>query len=240
MLPPANSSEMSRSVPARAFTLVELLVVIAVIAVLIGVLLPALGGARRAAQSTACASNLRQAFLVCRMYADANDGVGPAIGQPYGAMPNWALVVLEASGLAGEGANELYQEGTALVCPTTNRAFGGQMTRTYAMNATGHADPALGDHDSYDDPANPGHIRFDLVAFPDRVALLMDSRPADFDSNQPPPTRAASVIDFRQPDHVADRLAVLHGRADRFNAACFDGSARTLGAVPDGWLEPLP
>lgn len=224
----------------RGFTLIELLVVVAVLAVLIAILLPALGGVRRAAQATTCASNLRQAFLICRMYADANDGLGPAIGQPYASPPNWALVVLRDSGLAGEGAADLYQEGTALVCPAVNRAFGGQMTRCYAMNATGHADPALGDRDSYDDPLNPAHIRFDLITFPDRIALLVDARPANFDSNAPPPTRAASVIDFRDEVHVADRLAVLHGSADRFNAAHLDGSVRALPKPPELWRQPLP
>lgn len=224
----------------RGFTLIELLVVIAVIALLIGVLLPALGRARRAAQTAVCGTNLRQSFLACQMYADVNDGVGPAIGQPYAALPNWALVVLEASGMAGETASELYDEGTVLICPTTDREFGGAMTRTYAMNATGHADRDLGDPDSYDDPDNPGHIRFGQVVFPERMAALVDSRPAFFDSNSPPPTRSASVIDFRNDVHVSDRLAVLHGSSDRFNVVRFDGSVRGLGEVPGDWLEALP
>ncbi len=63
------------------FTLIELLVVIAIIAVLIGVLLPALGRARETARTISCASRMRQIGLGWQIYADANRDIS-APGQP--------------------------------------------------------------------------------------------------------------------------------------------------------------
>jgi prepilin-type N-terminal cleavage/methylation domain-containing protein len=61
----------------RAFTLVELLVVIGIIAVLIGILLPALSRAQRTARTTACLSNQRQLVMAVLMYVQENKGVFP-------------------------------------------------------------------------------------------------------------------------------------------------------------------
>lgn len=62
----------------RAFTLTELLVVIAVLAILAALLLPVLSSAKARAQRTICMNNLRQINLGIRMYSDESNDALPS------------------------------------------------------------------------------------------------------------------------------------------------------------------
>ncbi len=67
-----------RQTTRRGFTLIELLVVIAIIALLIAILLPALGAARQTAVTIKCASQLRQQGIGLSTYVIDEDGHFPA------------------------------------------------------------------------------------------------------------------------------------------------------------------
>ena len=74
--------------PKRAFTLIELLVVISIIALLIALLLPALGGAQAAGRRVTCLTQMREIYLANGMYAtDHNEWIVGNDAHDY--WPHW-------------------------------------------------------------------------------------------------------------------------------------------------------
>ncbi len=74
-----NSSQPGRSA-RRAFTLVELLVVIGIIALLIALLLPTLTGARRSAQRLQCTAQIQQILTIVQNHSISHHGYYPLVG----------------------------------------------------------------------------------------------------------------------------------------------------------------
>ena len=117
-----------------AFTLVELLVVMAIIGVLAGLLLPVLGRAKEAARATACLSNLRQVGIALQIYVQENNSRLPVMrdrpisdnpGQPVtNALPGVDTVLKDKLG-----------NRHVLKCPSDRAGIFEQTGASYSWNS---------------------------------------------------------------------------------------------------------
>lgn len=101
-----------------SFTLIELLIVIAVIAILAAMLLPALNKARDMAQKVKCTSNLRQIGLGVSMYANDNaNWLLPSVQRKDGGNYFWHWSIAEYLRLQQKDFTDAYYVKTVLCCP---------------------------------------------------------------------------------------------------------------------------
>ncbi|HYO08667.1 MAG TPA: type II secretion system protein [Tepidisphaeraceae bacterium] len=110
----------------RAFTLVELLVVIGIIAVLISILLPTLSKARAQGVKVTCLSNLRQIGLAMQMYSNNNKGaIIPCIVWNGGNDDAWPFLLYQGRYLATPKISATAMDGAAnvLVCPAVRASL---------------------------------------------------------------------------------------------------------------------
>ena len=112
----------------RCFSLIELLIVIAIIAILAGMLLPALNRARESAMSAQCSSNLKQCIAGSQLYANDFGDVLPAYlnGDP------WVKTLTANLGIPVGGK----LQGTAYVSPKVVRCPADRNNQLYLTSTT--------------------------------------------------------------------------------------------------------
>lgn len=237
---PATQPSTKPTSLAPAFTLIELLVVISIIALLVGILLPALGAARRSAMTAVCLSNCRQMGVAEFTYANENKNRLPIPFLTNNQSRPWQSAIYEyltGSKLdpsdTANGSTHDYLIGTAFICPTASfqETNPQNFQLSYAMNAS-----LLGQSAEKPDPFQPNlqnnpitELKFyDLIEAPDQTLIVADGGhpfvqwfdAGDKDSMVAMGTAGGNVFDY-----VTRNNTARHG--DKLNITVGDGSTKT-------------
>ncbi|MCW5936806.1 MAG: prepilin-type N-terminal cleavage/methylation domain-containing protein [Fimbriimonadaceae bacterium] len=121
----------------KALSFVEVLVVIALLAVLVAIIYPVFGNSRRGARETNCVSNLRQLYAAWALYVDANEGRLPSNMAQFVGESAKPVALCPSDPLGGANT----ESSKALQSPVS---YFYVPTQDYFLNAIAAADPNHG------------------------------------------------------------------------------------------------
>ncbi len=156
---------------AAAFTLLELLIVIAIMMVLAGLLLPALARVKAKARSVDCLSNLKQWGVATHLYVGDHDDFLPRDGTPNGTSTKegWYIDLPKAMGVPAYSSmawrtNAAIDPGHSIwICPANKRRSNGFNLFHYCLNR------------HVNDASTTGQVRLSSLRRIDNLVWLFDN-----------------------------------------------------------------
>jgi prepilin-type N-terminal cleavage/methylation domain-containing protein len=247
-----NIRKLPRARGARAdgFTLIEVLLVIAIIAALAAILLPALSKARERGQAMVCLNNTRQLEMAWQLYADDHEGLLPynlgMNGSSFRTNINWVnnvmtwdlssdntntATITEASlGPYVSGATGIYRCPSDRTLSAVQSAAGwDHRIRSYSMNAmVGNAGAFSTNGVNSNNPGYKQFFKITQIPHPSEIFVFLDEHPDSIDdgyfvNKDAPPVNGIYGANNAYGDEWQDLPASYHNRATAFSFA--DGHA---------------